>query len=184
MDALYAGVPVVTRSDGQDMSSRVTTSANIVLGIDNEMNAMGLEEYAQKAITLAKNRTLFLKVRKKLIDSCLQEDPMHPFWDMKRYVRNLEKGFKEAWRVYLAGETFEHTDIVDDEDDEDEEKMEEEGTKRVRQERRREAIEVKYVELKDEEEEEEEEDDTRAKTQVENIDMNLEEWEWEPGDEL
>ena len=33
-DALYAGVPVVTRSDGDNMSSRVSTSANAVLGLE------------------------------------------------------------------------------------------------------------------------------------------------------
>jgi len=38
-DALYAGVPIVTRSDGNDMSSRVSTSANIVLGLE-ELNAV------------------------------------------------------------------------------------------------------------------------------------------------
>ena len=44
-DALYAGVPIVTRSDGDDMSSRVSTSANAVLGLE-VMNAYdGVEEY-------------------------------------------------------------------------------------------------------------------------------------------
>ena len=34
-DALYAGVPIIARSDGDNMSSRVTTSANIVLGLED-----------------------------------------------------------------------------------------------------------------------------------------------------
>ena len=37
-DAHFAGVPIVTRPDCDEMSSRVTTSANVVLGLE-ELNA-------------------------------------------------------------------------------------------------------------------------------------------------
>ena len=83
-DALYAGVPIVTRSDGDDMSSRVTTSANVVLGLE-ELNAPGgTAEYEDIAIRLGTNRTWFRSVRTRLIDTCLQKDPMHPYWDVAR----------------------------------------------------------------------------------------------------
>lgn len=83
-DALYAGVPIVTRSDGEDMSSRVTTSANIVLGLD-ELNAYnGIEEYESIAIRLGTDEKWFESIRTKLISSCLDKNPMHPFWDVPR----------------------------------------------------------------------------------------------------
>jgi len=37
-------LPIVTRSDGDDMASRVSTSANLVLGLD-ELNAYGSIQY-------------------------------------------------------------------------------------------------------------------------------------------
>eukprot|EP00957_Ditylum_brightwellii_P043297 3281311-Ditylum_brightwellii.AAC.1 len=51
-DALYGGVPIVTRSDGDDMSSRVSTSANIVLGLEDLNAYAGVEEYERIAIKL------------------------------------------------------------------------------------------------------------------------------------
>jgi protein O-GlcNAc transferase len=83
-DALYAGVPIVTRSDGEDMASRVTTSANIVLGLD-ELNAYnGVEEYESIAIRLGTDEKWFKSIRTNLISSCLEKNPMHPFWDVPR----------------------------------------------------------------------------------------------------
>lgn len=100
-DALYGGVPIVTRSDGRDMSSRVSTSANVVLGLE-ELNALGGPgEYEDIAIRLGKNRTFYRDVRAKLIDSSLQRNPMHPYWDVARYVKNFEVGLESAWRRFL-----------------------------------------------------------------------------------
>jgi protein O-GlcNAc transferase len=83
-DALYAGVPIVTRSDGDDMSSRVTTSANIVLGLE-ELNAYnGIEEYENIAIRLGTDETWFESIRATLVTTCLQKNPMHPYWDVSR----------------------------------------------------------------------------------------------------
>eukprot|EP00591_Stephanopyxis_turris_P010919 CAMPEP_0195510598 /NCGR_PEP_ID=MMETSP0794_2-20130614/3198_1 /TAXON_ID=515487 /ORGANISM="Stephanopyxis turris, Strain CCMP 815" /LENGTH=563 /DNA_ID=CAMNT_0040638049 /DNA_START=219 /DNA_END=1910 /DNA_ORIENTATION=+ len=125
MDALYAGVPVVTRSDGDYMASRVTTSGNIVLGLE-EMNAYGLQEYTNVATRIGTNATLFNSIRSRLIDTALQRDPMHPFWDVSRYVRNFERGLEMAWEKYILGippenilvvETMEEKDTFEKHDD-------------------------------------------------------------------
>jgi protein O-GlcNAc transferase len=80
-DALYGGVPIVTRSDGDDMSSRVTTSANLVLGLE-ELNAYGgPAQYEAIAIELGNNRSKYEDVRRRLISTALQRNPMHPYWD-------------------------------------------------------------------------------------------------------
>jgi protein O-GlcNAc transferase len=107
-DALYGGVPIVTRSDGKDMSSRVTTSGNIVLGIE-ELNAYGGSvDYEKIAIQLGTNFTKYDGIRKKLIASALQRNPMHPYWDVARYVKNFETGLYMAWSNFLEGNLPRH----------------------------------------------------------------------------
>jgi protein O-GlcNAc transferase len=106
-DALYAGVPIVTRSDGDDMCSRVTTSANIVLGLDR-LNAKSPTEYEDIAIQVGTNATLYHELRTPLIDSCLQKNPRHPYWDVARYVKNFETGLTAAWQRYVHGQSPDH----------------------------------------------------------------------------
>jgi len=114
-DALYAGVPIVTRSDGEDMSSRVTTSANKVLGLD-ELNAYGgPNHYEDIAIGLATNPTKFHEIRTKLVNTALQRNPMHPYWDAARYTRNLENGLYQAWDRFLSGQDPEEITVVESE---------------------------------------------------------------------
>ncbi|GKZ00635.1 hypothetical protein MPSEU_001015700 [Mayamaea pseudoterrestris] len=107
-DALYGGVPIVTRSDGLDMSSRVTTSANIVLDIP-AMNAYnGTKEYEEIAIRIGTDSKFYNSVREKIIASALQRNPMHPYWDVARYVKNFEFGLKVAWERFVNGERPDH----------------------------------------------------------------------------
>merc|ERR1712150_153646 len=114
-DALYGGVPIVTRSDGQDMSSRVTTSGNIVLGL-GELNAnAGSKEYEDIAIRLGNDDNYYQKIRSRLIASCLQKNPMHPYWDIPRYVKNFENGLKIAWETFLSGKEKSHIEVFEDE---------------------------------------------------------------------
>lgn len=102
-DSLYAGVPIVTRSDGLDMSSRVSTSANLVLGLDHLNAYHGPAQYEAIAVGLGQNKTLLKRTREKLIASALQRNPMHPYWDVPRYVKNFEQGLTLAWERFLEG---------------------------------------------------------------------------------
>lgn len=112
-DALYAGVPIITRSDGEDMSSRVTTSANVVLGLE-ELNAYeGPRHYEDIAIDLGNNRTKYKDVRRRLVDSALQRNPMHPYWDAHRYTRGIEAGLFQAWDRFLSGLPPEEITVVE-----------------------------------------------------------------------
>jgi protein O-GlcNAc transferase len=114
-DALYAGVPIVTRSDGQDMSSRVSTSANIVLGLE-ELNAYeGVGEYERIATELAKNSSHFASVRTRLINTALQRNPMHPYWDVARYVKNFESALRTVWERFLKDEPLDHVVVQETE---------------------------------------------------------------------
>lgn len=115
-DSLYGGVPIVTRSDGDDMCSRVSTSANSVLGLSEYLNAYeGPKQYEDLAIELGNNKELFQQIRTKVIDACLQRNPMHPYWDVPRYVKNFEVGLTMAWERFLRGEPPEHLEIEETE---------------------------------------------------------------------
>lgn len=115
-DSLYGGVPIVTRSDGDDMSSRVTTSANLVLGLE-ELNAYeGTTQYEDIAIALGTNRTKFDDVRRRLIDTAVARNPMHPYWDAPRYVKNLESGLLEAWNRFVSGQPPASIHVVESEE--------------------------------------------------------------------
>jgi len=104
MDALYAGVPVVTRSDLRHMSARVTTSANIVLGVD-DLNGYGLRGYADIAVKLGTDEGYYNSIRRRLVDTALMTEPaMHPFWDVKNYVKNFQIGLEMVWRRYIEDE--------------------------------------------------------------------------------
>ena len=112
------------------MSSRVTTSANTVLGLADELNAIdGIRQYEDIAVRLGTNVTLHKDVQRRLIQTFTnnndnyqkkseREDDekggrrgtgmmnvrkMHPYWDVGRYVRNFESGITLAWERYLTG---------------------------------------------------------------------------------
>lgn len=110
-DALYAGVPIVTRSDGDDMSSRVTTSGNTVLGLEALNARNGVRDYEDIAIRIGTDSNFYSLTRAKLIDSCLQRNPMHPYWDVARYVKNFESGLQTAWSAFLDGQQPNHIQV-------------------------------------------------------------------------
>ena len=93
------------------MSARVTTSANVVLGLE-ALNAYdGVRHYEELAIQIGTNSSFYEKSRTKLIESCLQRNPMHPYWDVARYVKNFETGLKIAWQHFLDGKSTQHIRI-------------------------------------------------------------------------
>ena len=107
VDALYGGVPIITRRDGDDMASRVSTSANQVLGLE-ELNADDSSQFVDIAVKVGTNIDFFKSIRNRLIDTCLQQSPMHPFWDVARYVKNFEIGLKTSWRNFRSGRPIDH----------------------------------------------------------------------------
>jgi protein O-GlcNAc transferase len=111
-DALWGGVPVVTRGDGMDMGSRVGASALTALGI-KELIAHTQDEYDQIAVRLATDSTFYTEVRTKLIQANLASSPRNPFWDLERYVRNLESGLASVWKTFIDGGEMQHVYITD-----------------------------------------------------------------------
>ena len=103
-ESLWAAVPVVTRSNVVDMSSRVGVSSLMTLGIP-ELIANSTQEYLELGAKIGLDPVFFKSVRDKLVAStrCSVAEglPMNPYWDLLRYVRNLENGLERVWRNFL-----------------------------------------------------------------------------------
>jgi Glycosyl transferase family 41 len=111
-DALWGGVPVVTRGDGVDMGSRVGASILTALNLP-ELIGIDQENYNDIALKLALDKEFYAETRSKLIQANHAKAPMNPFWDLQRYVRNLESGFESIWDTFIHGRDVEHVLVVD-----------------------------------------------------------------------
>ena len=96
------------------MSSRVTTSANVVLGLE-ELNVYdGAREYERIAVRLGIDEAWFESMRARLVETCPRKNPMHEYWDTPRYVRDFERGLKMDWDNYLDGKDIDHVIVSED----------------------------------------------------------------------
>ena len=87
-----------------------------MLGLE-ELNAYGgLKQYEDIAIELGNNPKKYEAIRKRLIDTALQRNPMHPYWDAARYVKNLESGLEQAWERFLSGQEPAVIEVVESEE--------------------------------------------------------------------
>jgi protein O-GlcNAc transferase len=96
-DALWAGLPVVTKQ-GQQFAARVAASL---------LNAVGLAElittkepdYEALILELATNPGRLKQITDRLASNRLTE----PLFDTKRYTRNFERGLQQAYDLYFDG---------------------------------------------------------------------------------
>ncbi len=90
VDALYSGVPVVTKI-GKTFSSRVCASILEAIYMP-ELIVSDEEQYYNLAFEIATNQQKFKELKKKLKINLKTA----PLFNTKKYVRNLEAGFKKA----------------------------------------------------------------------------------------
>lgn len=96
-DALWAGVPVVTKQ-GRQFSARVASSL---------LNAAGLPDlvtssehgYEKLIVALAQDPACLPRIRTRLLESRLQG----ALFDTARYTRNFERGLEAAFERHLNG---------------------------------------------------------------------------------
>ena len=88
VDALYAGVPVVTKI-GKSFTSRVCASILNAINMP-ELIVNNEKDYFNLIFEIATNDEKFKKLRKKLRAN-LETTPL---FDTQKYVKNLEKGFE------------------------------------------------------------------------------------------
>jgi protein O-GlcNAc transferase len=104
---LWAGVPVITLQ-GSHFVSRMSSSILIAIGLP-ELVTHSPETYEALAMQLARNPVELQAIRLKLARNRLTE----PLFDSPRFVRNLEEGYKEMWRIFVAGETPRQIEIFE-----------------------------------------------------------------------
>jgi len=96
-DALWAGLPIVTRS-GETFASRVAASLLHAVGLE-ELIANDADGYYDIALNLARNRTRLDAIRTRLIRARSQS----PLFNAERFARNIEAGFLSSFERYQAG---------------------------------------------------------------------------------
>ncbi|QTA91412.1 tetratricopeptide repeat protein [Desulfonema magnum] len=92
-DALWAGVPVITLQ-GSHFASRVSSSLLTAIGLP-ELITYDPKTYERLAVRLANNPDELQAIRLKLEKNRLTE----PLFDTPRFTRNLEKAYKEMWKL-------------------------------------------------------------------------------------
>ncbi|KAF4145414.1 Methyltransferase domain [Phytophthora infestans] len=93
LDALCAGVPVITL-EGDQMSNRATSSALNALDL-HDMTVHSIKEYVEVAVYLATHKHVLEKLRKKVEDNRLH----YPLFDTAKYATKFEESIKAAWQL-------------------------------------------------------------------------------------
>ena len=96
-NALWAGVPVITVPGG-DFVSRMSASALSAMGL-TDLICPDVDAYIRLAVDLAENRNRLAAVQRRV------ETNRHttPFFDTRRFVRNLEQAYLCMWKIFQEG---------------------------------------------------------------------------------
>lgn len=111
IDALWAGVPVITRKGGH-FASRAAASFLQALGLP-ELVTEDVESYRERALFLAQNPDKLLEIRRKLEKNRFSES----LFDSPRFTRNLESSYQMMWKRYEAREQPDVIEVPDCSDD-------------------------------------------------------------------
>lgn len=98
-DALWAGLPIVTRSS-EAMMSRVAASLLHAVGLP-ELVTTSEAEYEALALALATHPEMLGAVRKKLVENI----DSTPLFDSEAYTRAMEQAFLQMTQRYRRGES-------------------------------------------------------------------------------
>ena len=91
IDALWAGLPIVTRP-GKSFYSRICASLLTNVGLA-DMICGTTQEYEERAISLANDKASLGKLKERL----LRNRKTEPLFNIPRFVRHLEKAYKIIW---------------------------------------------------------------------------------------
>jgi len=105
-DALWAGVPMVTRP-GELFASRVGASLLHAVGLE-ELVAQDNEAYFKLALSLAVDPAKLADMRARLI----AQRPYWPLFDTQRFTRDLERLYGAMWLREASGEQHQGEPLV------------------------------------------------------------------------
>ena len=97
-DALWAGVPLITRT-GTAFAGRVATSLLNAAGLP-ELVTKSAADFEALAVKLARDPAALEKLRAKLAKARQSSS----LFDTAAFTRNLESAYQTMWRAWLAGE--------------------------------------------------------------------------------
>ncbi|KAG7580623.1 Tetratricopeptide repeat-containing domain [Arabidopsis suecica] len=107
-DVLWAGVPMITLPL-EKMATRVAGSLCLATGLGHEMIVNSLEEYEEKAVSLALNKPKLQTLTKELRASRLT----CPLFDTMRWVKNLERSYFKMWNLHCSGQQPQHFKVLE-----------------------------------------------------------------------
>jgi len=94
-DALWAGVPVVTKI-GKGFAARVAASLLNAVGLP-ELITNNAKNYETLILDLASTPDKLTKIKKKLSINRLS----YPLFDSEKYTKNLENGYEQTYQNYI-----------------------------------------------------------------------------------
>ena len=97
-DALWAGLPVITRL-GKAFAGRVAASLLNAVGLP-ELVTHSIEDYEALALRLAMEPSLLATYRNRLATNRL----VHPLFDTDRFRRHIEAAYLRMWELWQRGE--------------------------------------------------------------------------------
>ncbi|XDZ66906.1 hypothetical protein AB8880_05865 [Alphaproteobacteria bacterium LSUCC0684] len=106
-DALWAGLPIVTKQ-GKQYAARVASSLLNAVGLA-ELITFTEKDYENKIIELALNPVKLSAVKDKLSSNKLN----HPLFDTNRYARNFEDGLRQAVNAYIEKTQYQDITVKD-----------------------------------------------------------------------
>jgi predicted O-linked N-acetylglucosamine transferase (SPINDLY family) len=95
-DALWAGLPVITRT-GESFASRVAASLLNSIGL-NELVASNQNEYENIAVDLANNVKKLLFIKNKLNNNLKTTS----LFDTQKFTNNIEEAYKNVYEIYKS----------------------------------------------------------------------------------
>jgi len=98
-DILWAGLPMITLPL-EKMATRVAGSLCFATGFGEEMVVSSMQEYEEKAVSLALSPSRLQALTAKLRAVRLT----CPLFDTARWVRNLDRAYYKMWNLYCSGE--------------------------------------------------------------------------------
>ena len=96
-ESLWAGLPLLTLS-GETFPSRVAASLLNTIGLP-ELVTDTTEEYERRAIQLATDEDMLLRIKQKL----MLARATTPLFDTKLYAKHIESAYAETYRRYRLG---------------------------------------------------------------------------------
>ncbi len=104
-DALWAGVPVITL-EGCNLASRMSSSILSAFGL-SDLITHSLEAYEALAVRLARDPGKLQAIGQRLAKN------REPLFDTPRFTRNLERAYKEMWKLFVNGERPRQIEVVE-----------------------------------------------------------------------